>query len=84
MAAIGFAVGSVIRMPILGLCRTAWPTRSGALRPTARAARTSLCAYLAGALLVGLLDNALVGAWWLDRVVGLLIATVTVKEGAKA
>lgn len=40
-----------------------------------------LCAYLAGALLVGLLGNALFGAWWLDPVVGLLIATVAVKEG---
>jgi hypothetical protein len=32
-----------------------------------------LCACLAGALLVGLLGNALVGAWWLDPAVGLLI-----------
>ena len=40
-----------------------------------------LCAYLAAALLVGLLGNALVGAWWLDPVVGLLIAGVAVREG---
>ena len=43
-----------------------------------------LCAYLAGALLVGLLGNALLGAWWLDPVVGLLIAAVAVKEGPEA
>ena len=43
-----------------------------------------LCAYLAGALLVGLLGNALVGAWWLDPLVGLLIAGVAVKEGLEA
>jgi hypothetical protein len=43
-----------------------------------------LCAYLAGALLVGLLGNALVGAWWLDPAVGLLIAAVAVKEGLEA
>ena len=43
-----------------------------------------LCAYLAGALLVGLLGNALAGAWWLDPVVGLLIAAVAVKEGMEA
>ena len=43
-----------------------------------------LCAYLAGALLVGLLGNALVGAWWLDPIVGLLIAAVAVKEGCEA
>ncbi len=40
-----------------------------------------LCAYLAGALLVGLLANATFGAWWLDPLIGLLIAGVAVKEG---
>ena len=29
-------------------------------------------------------QNALVGAWWLDPIVGLLIAAVAVREGAKA
>jgi hypothetical protein len=43
-----------------------------------------LCAYLAAALLVGLLGNALVGTWWLDPVVGLLIAAVALKEGREA
>lgn len=43
-----------------------------------------LCAYLAGALLVGLLGNALVGAWWLDPIVGLLITAVAAREGAEA
>jgi hypothetical protein len=42
-----------------------------------------LCAYLAGALLLGLLGNALLGAWWLDPAVGLLIAGVGVREGAE-
>ena len=35
-------------------------------------------------LLVGLLGNALVGAWWLDPLVGLLIAGVAVQEGREA
>ena len=43
-----------------------------------------LCAYLAGALLIGLAGNAIAGAWWLDPVVGLLIAAVAVKEGVEA
>jgi hypothetical protein len=43
-----------------------------------------LCAYLAGALLIGLLGNALAGAWRLDPAVGLLIAGVAVKEGREA
>ena len=41
-----------------------------------------LCAYLAGALLVGLLGNALLGAWWLDPAVGLVIAGVALVERA--
>jgi hypothetical protein len=39
---------------------------------------------VAGALQVGLLGNALFGAWWLDPAVGLLIAAVAVKEGVEA
>ncbi len=40
--------------------------------------------YLAGALLLGLVGNMVVGAWWLDPGVGLLIAGVAVKEGLEA
>ena len=43
-----------------------------------------LCGMLAGALLVGLLANALLGAWWLDSAVALLIAGVAVREGVQA
>jgi hypothetical protein len=43
-----------------------------------------LCAYFAGALLAGLLGNALAGAWWLDPAVGLLIAGLAVREGLDA
>jgi divalent metal cation (Fe/Co/Zn/Cd) transporter len=38
---------------------------------------------LAGALLIGLAGNAIIGAWWLDPAIGLLIAAVAVKEGAE-
>jgi drug/metabolite transporter (DMT)-like permease len=34
--------------------------------------------------LLGLLGNTLFGAWWLDPVVGLLIAAVALKEGREA
>jgi hypothetical protein len=33
---------------------------------------------------VGLVGNAAAGAWWLDPIVGLLIAAVAVKEGREA
>jgi divalent metal cation (Fe/Co/Zn/Cd) transporter len=35
-------------------------------------------------LLVGLAGKAIAGAWWLDPVVGVLIAGVAVKDGAEA
>jgi divalent metal cation (Fe/Co/Zn/Cd) transporter len=34
--------------------------------------------------LIGLAGNAVAGAWWLDPVVGLLIAAVAIDEGAEA
>jgi hypothetical protein len=43
-----------------------------------------LCAYLSGVLLVGLLANALAGAWWLDSVAALVIGALAVKEGIGA
>jgi divalent metal cation (Fe/Co/Zn/Cd) transporter len=43
-----------------------------------------LCAMLAAALLVGLVGNAVAGIWWLDPLVGLLIAGVAVREGLDA
>ena len=42
-----------------------------------------LCAYLSGAVLVGLLLNALAGWWWADPVVALLVAAVVVQAGAR-
>jgi divalent metal cation (Fe/Co/Zn/Cd) transporter len=43
-----------------------------------------LCGYLAVAVLVGLVANALFGLWWLDPLVALAIAGVAVQEGRKA
>jgi len=43
-----------------------------------------LCAYLAVAVLIGLLANNLVGIWWLDPGVGLLIAGLALREGRMA
>ena len=65
--------------------RQAAARRSNRLgRHEGRGRQNMLCAYLAGALLLGLLGNMVVGAWWLDPRVGLLIAGVAVKEGLEA
>ena len=81
---IGLSIGSVILMPMLGIAKQRLADQLGSAATAGEGRQNMLCAYLAGALLVGLLGNALVGAWWLDPAVGLLIAGVAVKEGAEA
>ena len=83
-AGIGLAVGSAILMPLLGIAKTRLADQLGSAATKGEGRQNMLCAYLAAALLVGLLANALVGAWWLDPGVGLLIAAVAVKEGREA
>jgi divalent metal cation (Fe/Co/Zn/Cd) transporter len=81
---IGLAVSSLILMPALGIAKQRLAAQLGSAATAGEGRQNMLCAYLAGALLVGLLGNAVAGAWWLDPVVGLLIAAVAVKEGREA
>ena len=81
---IGLAAGSVVIMPYLGIAKQRIADKLGSAATKGEGRQNILCAYLAGALLVGLLGNALVGAWWLDPIVGLLIAGLAVKEGLEA
>jgi divalent metal cation (Fe/Co/Zn/Cd) transporter len=81
---IGLAIGSVIVMPILGIAKQRLADAMGSAATAGEGRQNMLCAYLAGALLIGLLGNAIAGAWWLDPVVGLLIVAVAVKEGVEA
>jgi divalent metal cation (Fe/Co/Zn/Cd) transporter len=81
---IGLAVGSVVFMPMLGIAKQRLADEIGSAATAGEGRQNMLCAYLAGALLVGLLGNALAGAWWLDPAVGLLIAGVAVSEGLES
>jgi divalent metal cation (Fe/Co/Zn/Cd) transporter len=78
------AVFSLVTMPLLGIAKQRIADEIGSAATKGEGRQNVLCAYLAGALLIGLLGNAIAGAWWLDPVVGLLIAAVAVKEGADA
>src|SRR4051812_11783417 len=84
LVGILLALGSVIFMPLLGIAKQRLADQLGSGATKGEGRQNMLCAYLAGALLVGLLGNALVGAWWLDAVVGLIIATLAIKEGSEA
>jgi len=81
---IVLSAGSVVVMPMLGIAKQRLADRMGSAATRGEGRQNVLCAYLAAALLVGLLGNALLGAWWLDPVVGLLIAGVAVREGLEA
>jgi divalent metal cation (Fe/Co/Zn/Cd) transporter len=81
---IALAASSVIGMPLLGIAKQRLAEQLGSAATKGEGRQNMLCAYLAGALLFGLLSNAIAGAGWLDPVIGLLIAAVAVKEGREA
>ena len=81
---IALAASSVVIMPLLGRAKQRIGSRMGSSATASEGKQNLLCAYLAAALLVGLLGNALFGAWWLDPVVALFIAYVAVQEGREA
>lgn len=81
---IALAASSVVVMPWLGRAKQRIGSRIGSSATSSEGKQNLLCAYLAAALLVGLLGNALFGAWWLDPIVGMLIAALAVYEGLEA
>jgi divalent metal cation (Fe/Co/Zn/Cd) transporter len=84
LVGILLATSSLVVMPILGRAKQRIGARIESSATASEGNQNLLCAYLAAALLVGLLGNSLFGAWWLDPVVGLLIAGLAVQEGREA
>lgn len=81
---IVLTMSSVILMPALGIAKQRLGTRLGSGATAGEGTQNLLCAYLAAAVLVGLLANQFFGWWWLDGVAGLAIAGVAVREGREA
>jgi divalent metal cation (Fe/Co/Zn/Cd) transporter len=81
---IGLAVASLIVMPLLGRAKRRLGAVLGSEATAGEGTQNLLCAYLAAAVLAGLLANTLFGLWWLDPVVGLLVAYLAVREGREA
>src|SRR3954462_2683673 len=81
---MALAVWSLVTMPLLGIAKQRIAEEIGSAATKGEGRQNLLCAYLAGALLIGLAGNAIAGAWWLDPAVGLLIAGGAVQEGAEA
>lgn len=81
---IGLTIGSMIFMPLFGVAKRRVGQQLGSSATVSEGAQNMLCAYLAIAVLAGLLGNALWGLWWLDPVAALFIAYVVVREGREA
>ncbi len=78
---MALATSSLIGMPLLGLAKVRLAHQLGSAATKGEGNQNLLCAYLAGAVLVGLAANAAFGLWWLDPVAALVIAAVAIREG---
>lgn len=81
---IGLVTSSLIGMPLLGIAKRRLADRLGSVATRGEGTQNLLCAYLAAAVLVGLLGNALFGLWWLDPAAALVIAAVALREGRES
>lgn len=72
---------SLVGMPILGLAKQRLAVTLGSQATYGEGSQNLLCAYLAGAVLLGLSGNAILGWWWLDPTAALVVAGVAVHEG---
>jgi divalent metal cation (Fe/Co/Zn/Cd) transporter len=75
---------SLVGMPLLGRAKRRLADTLGSAATRGEGTQNLLCAYLAGAVLVGLVGNALLGLWWLDPVAALVIAGVAAREGVQS
>jgi divalent metal cation (Fe/Co/Zn/Cd) transporter len=81
---IGLAALTAPTMPLLARWKRRVGEQLGSSATVKEGAQNMVCAYLSIGLLVGLLANALAGAWWADPLAALLIAGVAVKEGRES
>jgi divalent metal cation (Fe/Co/Zn/Cd) transporter len=78
---IGLSIGTLCVCPWLGRAKLRLGEQLGSPATTGEGRQNLICAYLATAVLAGLLANTLIGLWWVDPVVALGIAALAVREG---
>ena len=81
---IVLTASSLIGMPLLGVAKRRLANTLGSAATRGEGTQNLLCAYLAGAVMLGLLGNALFGFWWLDPAAALVVAAVSVREGIQS
>lgn len=80
---IGLAIVSITLMPLFGRAKKRIGNRLQSHATTGEGTQNILCAYLSLAILVGLAANAILGLWWADPLVALIVATVALQTGAR-
>jgi divalent metal cation (Fe/Co/Zn/Cd) transporter len=68
-------------MPALGIAKHRVARQLGSQATQGEGTQNLLCAYLAAAVLVGLVGNTAFGWWWVDPIAALVIAAVATEEG---
>jgi divalent metal cation (Fe/Co/Zn/Cd) transporter len=81
---IGLAVATLATMPPLAIAKDRVARRIGSSATASEGRQNMLCAYLAAALLGGLLANTVLGWWWADPIVAIGIAAVALREARDA
>jgi len=84
---IGMALTAVAVavMPLLGRAKHKLAARLGSAATAGEGTQNYLCAAQAAAVLAGLaITAAWPGGWWIDPVIGLGIAAVSVREGIRS
>lgn len=80
---IALAIVSVTLMPLFGRAKKRIGNRLQSHATTGEGIQNILCAYLSLAILFGLAANAILGLWWADPLVALVVAVVALQTGAR-
>src|SRR5712691_4216208 len=80
---ISLAIVSITLMPQFGRVKKRLGNRLHSNATAGEGTQNILCAYLSLAILAGLGANALLGLWWADPLVALVVAVVAVQAGVR-
>jgi divalent metal cation (Fe/Co/Zn/Cd) transporter len=81
---VGLSVGTLCICPWLGRAKLLLGDQLGSAATSGEGRQNLLCAYLAAAVLMGLVANNLFALWWLDPIVALSIAGLALREGRRS
>jgi divalent metal cation (Fe/Co/Zn/Cd) transporter len=81
---IGLAAFTAPTMPLLARAKRHVGQKLNSSATVSEAGQNMICAYLAVALLIGLLLNAVAGWWWADPAAALVIGAIAAREGIES